>query len=316
MKIPKELYKEILETFMPSKTMKEYLKDVELEEWQILQLICGAPVSLGHKLAHLYHLQEYHEWFAQEYRDTKAALQELEHTESAILYLKEKWYDTDDWMEKGSGIGPFTSEGYVVSYLYENELTDLESWKSYTENGCWSEVEKWVRNGEEFEHTYTYFLLWDNVCYYEKEGPYIPFEKPFSRVADSMNLNLPTPFKPGDIVITDSLPFAPQKLAVITEIMDNRDCCSLQAISRNHKNEYTFGAVKHGRIYGGDNASIAYSPLYHIEKFTGELPAEDQFLSNISRYINGKEEKGRRLWEKLRLTDKVPEERIKEKFGE
>ncbi len=316
MKIPKELYKEILETFMPSKTMKEYLKDVELEEWQILQLICGAPVPIRIKYDFLVLLSDYHKYFSDELRDTEKALNELCLSEGDIFYLKSKWYDRDDWMEKGSGTAPCLSVEGAIESLREECMWDESNWDEYNENCNFAEVEKWVRIGDKFECAYTYFLIKDDICYYEKEGSYIPFEKPFSRVADSANLNLPTPFKPGDIVITHSLPYAERKLAVVTEIMDNRDCCSLQAISRNHKNEYTFGAVKHGRIYGGDNASIAYSPLYHIEKFTDELPAEDKFLGNISRYINGKEEKGRRLWEKLRLTDKVPEERIKEKFGE
>ena len=111
------------------------------------------------------------------------------------------------------------------------------------------------------------------------------------------NLNLPVPFKPGDIVKLDVMPFSDKKHAVIMEKLNQYDCCAVQIFFYDEKSKlYDTGALKHAR---GLNPDTVLSPLYRLEKYDGELDDNEEILREIGKYIDGDGEKGRTLWNKM-----------------
>ena len=109
------------------------------------------------------------------------------------------------------------------------------------------------------------------------------------------DLNLPIPFRAGDIVTVDCRPFAPVSHAVILEVGDNFDCCCVQALYRRRNGTWDTGAVKHGYILPGRELP-QLSPLYRLATFHGQLPKEERLMEQVSRYVNGEEARGSALW--------------------
>ncbi len=324
--IPTAIYEEMLDTCMLSKDMADYLKKQELSHREILQLICGAPVELTVKAEWLKKLSEYQNVFLDIadvlemstddightvqyyindsyyhcYLEIKKALQALNLKKGELFYLKEKWYDTDDWLEKEYGNAPCHSVEKAIELIKEDfdEDDDIkEAFDLYEECCCWAELEKWALKNDDFIQTYNYYFLRDKICYFEEiveKNNYYGC-KEFRYSLDARHLNLPVPFKAGDIVKVDCTPFAPKRDAVILEVRDNSDCCCLTAIYKNHKDLYFVGAVKHAHLFESDNANPLFSPLYRMEKCN----TDDEVLKALSEYLNGDEQKGEDLWERL-----------------
>ena len=105
----------------------------------------------------------------------------------------------------------------------------------------------------------------------------IYFGRPFS---SSQYLNLPVPFKVGDIITIDCTPFAPVKHAVITEVknINYRSGVVCAYVADNGKVGYSF--LKDPMFWGGIIAWV--SPLYRAEIFTDELPEEEKLLKEIA----------------------------------
>jgi len=123
-----------------------------------------------------------------------------------------------------------------------------------------------------------------------------------------VDLNLPVPFKAGDIVEVDLYPFADKRIMEILEIGDNFDCCCLQAIGKNSDGAWNIGAVKHG--HAGMNILPCVSPLYTMKIYKGELPHDLKILELVSNFIGGSEENGAKLWDELAPKDDITDEEI------
>ncbi len=335
--IPATIYEEMLDTFMLSKDMADYLKTQVLSDWSILELICGSPVELTVKAEWLKKLSKYQNVFLDIsdvlemskddightvqyyinssyyhcYLEIKKALHALNLKKGEQFYLKGKWYDTDDWLEKEYGNAPCLSVEKAKELIKEDFDEDdniKEAFDLYEECCNWAELEKWVLKNNDFIQTYNYYLLKDKICYFEeiiKKDNYYG-RKEFRYSLDARHLNLPVPFVAGDIVDVDCTPFAPKRDAVILEIWDNRDCCSLTALYKNHNNVYCIGAVKHAHLFEGDNAEPLFSPLYKMKK----CETEDEILLSVSKYLNGDEQKGEEFWKKLHGNDYLMPEQI------
>ena len=104
-------------------------------------------------------------------------------------------------------------------------------------------------------------------------------------------------------------PFADKRTIVILEVGDNRDCCCLQAFSREPDGSFTIGAVKHGHI--GVGAYPCISPLYTMTIYKGKMIPQHEVLSTISDYISGSEERGARLSEALAAEDYLSIEKVR-----
>ena len=93
----------------------------------------------------------------------------------------------------------------------------------------------------------------------------------------SMSLNLPIPFEVGDIVVLNSLPFAPVKAVLLTEV-ENIDCCGVWMLYRDTDGKWKTGALKHGHGWG--NYHPILSPLYRLEKLVFSAKDNPELLKD------------------------------------
>jgi len=170
---------------------------------------------------------------------------------------------------------------------------DMEEWEVHDEELWYYEVVKWINDASgKLVEACTYWIVRGEIWFVSLNG----------KVLDDINfdvcvahdLNLPVPFKAGDIVAVDLYPFGEKQIFEIIEVGDNRDCCCLQALSRKRDGNWITGAVKHGHI--GDSVILPVSPLYSIEKYNGEIPAGYDLLEIVRDFIDGSEERGASLW--------------------
>lgn len=283
----------IIDRCIQSEEMRNYLKKQELSVFTLTDIIAGSPLYLRKKLE-LYDLigdNGYTNSFRQE---TEKALAELTLDEGDVLCLEEWWYDNDILGEKASFTGPFTTLHAALGYIKES-FTD-EEW--YDDEACWSILEKWVPGNEhgKMDNTYTYYLIKDEVVYFTSDDNINNSFSGFHGYVDSMNLSLPIPFKPGDIVILDSLPFVPMRLAILLEV-NNSDCCGVQILYRHGDGLWRTGALKHGA--GWKDTWPMLSSLYRLSLYQAELNEKDKILLDIQNYILKKEHNGALLGERI-----------------
>lgn len=286
----------IIDRCIQSEEMRNYLKKQELSVFALTDIIAGSPLNLRKKLE-LYDLigdNGYTNSFRQE---TEKALAELTLDEGDVLCLEEWWYDNDILGEKASFTGPFTTLHAALGYIKES-FTD-EEWDDG--EACWSILEKWVPGNEhgKMDNTYTYYLIKDEVVYFTSDDNINNSFSGFHGYVDSMNLSLPIPFKPGDIVILDNLPFVPIRLAILLEV-NNRDCCGVQILYRHGDGLWRTGALKHGA--GWKDTWPMLSSLYRLSLYQNELNETDKVLLDIQDYILKKEHNGALLWERINNT--------------
>lgn len=286
----------IINRCIQSEEMRNYLKKQELSVFTLTDIITGSPLNLRKKLE-LYDLigdNGYTNSFRQE---TEKALAELTLDEGDVLCLEEWWYDNDILGEKASFTGPFTALHAALGYIKES-FTD-EEWDDG--EACWSILEKWVPGNEhgKMDNTYTYYLIKDEVVYFTSDDNINNSFSGFHGYVDSMNLSLPIPFKPGDIVILDSLPFVPIRLAILLEV-NNSDCCGVQILYRHGDGLWRTGALKHGA--GWKDTWPMLSSLYRLSLYQNELNETDKVLLDIQDYILKKEHNGALLWERINNT--------------
>ena len=286
----------IIDRCIQSEEMRNYLKKQELSVFTLTDIIAGSPLNLRKKLE-LYDLigdNGYTNSFRQE---TEKALAELTLDEGDVLCLEEWWYDNDILGEKASFTGPFTTLHAALGYIKES-FTD-EEWDD--DEACWSILEKWVPGNEhgKIDNTYTYYLIKDEVVYFTSDDNINNSFSGFHGYVDSMNLSLPIPFKPGDIVILDSLPFVPIRLAILLEV-NNSDCCGVQILYRHGDGLWRTGALKHGA--GWKDTWPMLSSLYRLSLYQNELNETDKVLLDIQDYILKKEHNGALLWERINNT--------------
>lgn len=326
---------DVLRTFLPSATMRQYLADVPLTRRQISELICGAPVPLTDKL----HWMEYFaakenllqdipseslflqeqsaadpaaQWmveasFSYQAEQIKLALEELETGVEAVFLMIEAWHDGELDDRKISAGTPFFNADDALEYIRH----DMDSAGEDYSDLCWYELQKWILSKDpvsgkiSYVHSYTYYFLKDRVCFFEKleetREPYLFLPESRRYAADGQHLNLPIPFCAGDIVRVDCRPFQPEHPAVLLEVGGNTDCCCVQALCRGGNGTWTLGALKHGSLFSDRDCFL--SPLYRLEAYPKPLPESDCLLQSIQDFIAGDEMHGRLLWERLRRLD-------------
>lgn len=283
----------IIDRCIQSEEMRNYLNKQELSVFTLTDIIAGSPLNLRKKLE-LYDLIGDNGYTNSLRQETEKALAELTLDEGDVLCLEEWWYDNDILGEKASFTGPFTTLHAALGYIKES-FTD-EEWDD--DEACWSILEKWVPGNEhgKMDNTYTYYLIKDEVVYFTSDDNINNSFSGFHGYVDSMNLSLPIPFKPGDIVILDSLPFVPIRLAILLEV-NNSDCCGVQILYRHGDGLWRTGALKHGA--GWKDTWPMLSSLYRLSLYQAELNEKDKILLDIQNYILKKEHNGALLWERI-----------------
>ena len=123
----------------------------------------------------------------------------------------------------------------------------------------------------------------------------------------SCDLDLPTPFRVGDIVTIDCRPIQPIRHVLILEVGDHRDCCLPQGLYVRKDKKLDTGAIKHNSIFKDTHWTVSrpeIPALYCAEKYEGVL-LEELILREISCWLQGSEARGRALWEYMREEEDV-----------
>lgn len=114
---------------------------------------------------------------------------------------------------------------------------------------------------------------------------------------DSVSLNLPVSYRPGDILEIDCSPYAfGPRYCILTEVGD--DCCGIQCLYPGKDGKIGRGALKHGHFFSDAYKGATYlSPLYRARIYTGELPAECKFMEKLSDKLHADPDFGKTLLE-------------------
>jgi hypothetical protein len=110
-------------------------------------------------------------------------------------------------------------------------------------------------------------------------------------------LNLPVPYRPGDILEVGCAPYVSEPhYCILTEVGD--DCCGVQCLYPGENGRIEFGALKHGHYFSGCFDRKQYlSPLYGAKIYTGELSGEYKFMKPLSEKLHKDPAFGKVLWE-------------------
>ena len=286
-----------------SEEMESYLLSDELSEFELIEIILGAPIPLTQKRALLESMNtpesEKDSETSKCILEIDKALEALKLKDGELFTLTECWYDYDFLDEHEAFAEPFFSFQALLKYIntiLEEETEDLEEGEEYT---CWTRTTKWVVNGDgTATEVYSYIFIGNEICYFRRIAE--NYRKGFYGYRSSIDLNLQIPFQVGDIVTLDCLPFAPVKRTVIIEITHNYDCCGVWILYRqqreiNGNEEWAEGALKHG--HGWNHYYPLLSPLYRLSSYTGVLPPEERLMAEVQQYIRQNPKNGERLEE-------------------
>ncbi len=291
-------YGKYIDEFMFSPEMRSYLKSTELEGFNFAELIAFSPVPVERKL-------EAFRSLAKEAGLNKDFGLQQEYVEQSQCFEKALSFLSEDgvFVIEPACYSDYThdADGY-----FDSVLADLNDVKDYIRDfyiKCeldrddlwWFDVSKWIKNNEgKYIEACDYIFVRDEIWYSDicDDPGSIQYNFYWSD-----NLNLPVPFKPGDILQSNRFPFGPKVKYLILEIGDNSDCCCVQALFRGEGGLWDTGALKHGHV--GYSHNIQGSPLYTATAYNSIEDEDDRILSRVKDYIGGDEVKGKKLWDAM-----------------
>ncbi len=290
-----ERYRGYLDTCMPSEEMRDYLKTIDyLSEWQIYNMILWAPVSIYTKKSEFEKLlrdAELHK-DSELFNEAKKGLRNVEYAlkcldmEGIFLvnYMVYKDNEHDSSVSEEYVFDNFDKvQTFIRKYCEECEFT--------TDDLNWFEVIKWVKNPDGDYKEYCYYVIArEDIVFFsvDKESGIPDDCHEFGNIMG--DLNLPVPFKAGDILEVDGFPFGPRFRTLVLSVGDNWDCCCVQALALNEDGKWEMGAFKHAMVSYRYSPKFAY--LYTARKYAGELPDDERILGRIKEYIDGDVFKG------------------------
>lgn len=292
MKLSKEFYKQIFE----SEPMAEHLARYSVPPRRIAEAVLLSPFSLIKKREILEELtkmpdgDEFYKYLA--FTDRGIDGMSLKSGEILLLF-EEFWGESKDFLAPCASWDDLWNRIKINDIDSAEDLEDEEPLLSYT-------AVKWRSDGKSFKKIAEYMIAGGEVLSFRLRK----FDRPhgeYPMISLYDDLNLPTPFAPGDIVLTDCTPFAPQQRAVILECgFEPYECCLPCALYYDYNEDvWKTGAVKHKHIFPKGICS-PLSPLYRIDYapdfLMGESEETTEMLNKVSRYVNGSEEKARKLF--------------------
>lgn len=282
------LWDEYIDRFILSEDMKSYLEDLDLPEDKLVEMIFYSPVQIKDKK------EAFRELIEQARADddkvlldmSNRCLWNIEEAERLLTVpgvfsvLANVYYSKERKSEECFDIVCATFKD-VEDYIWNH----YGVYKDNKDEAVWFEVTKWcLDDAGKYVEMCTYYIADDEVIYTNLNDERYRSEDCINFYA-GVDLNLPVPFRAGDIVAIDRYPFADTVFVLITDVGDNKDCCSLCGLSRNEENEWYEGAIKHGLIC--DMIFPQVSPLYTIRKYDGELKDEDRYLLKARDGLEG-----------------------------
>lgn len=314
------MYDEYLEQFMPSIEIRQYLKGKELRTWAVTEMIYYSPVSIEKKKAAFYSLYE----TAKNNDNAELAKQCKMYIDNIELFLDMLAQDgvfSVSLCRYDENIKDTDYDFHCVCASLEDVLEyekEDKKWREMEQDEAyWYSVEKWIKNeAGKYINCGQFVLVGGAIILNEVEDDFRKdFKEDLYRVSmyRCTDINLPVPYKAGDILEIDRFPFGPKIKILIIQVGDNLDCCCLQALSKTEEGLWHIGAVKHGMI--GYSLFPQLSPLYFAKKWEGELQdKEGEIILEVQKYLNGDDEKGENLLEKFMhdITDEELLEVIRE----
>ena len=282
-----------LDQCIDSELMRNYLKKTKISSSAIVDLVMYSLIPIGQKREELIKLLN----DARERNDDELVCDcntGIEYIYTAMHYLEgdgifsleNNYYEEADYDNYSYFVGNFARYQDAQEYIaIENSNEDLQYYN----------LTRWVKNSEgKLEDVCSYIIHGHDILFLDLHNG--DFREDYGHFR-AENLNLPVPFRAGDILECDGFPFGPKFRMLILTINDNCDCCCVQGLYLDECGKWNCGAVKHGAV------SYDYSPkpsfLYRSKIYTGELSEEENVLQLVSEYLHGDEEKGRDLYDRI-----------------
>lgn len=270
--------------------LKRYLKSRvdALTIYAFADIVAGAPIALDRKRELLLRLEKEDEGdlIAGYGAFLNQAMEVVENMipEASCLMVSPMGFD-----ETENRMTALTEPFYVESlpeaqisiqkYLMANEANSAKSF--YWELELFN-----FRKGEKLrgfcESCFTYIATTEGELQYVRCPRYHRYARPFG--ASLPELNLPVPYRPGDVLHIDCRPYVPfDTYCLITEVEDA--CCSVQCLFLYEKDKYDVGALKHGCYFGNCYDIPQYlSPLYRAE-VVNEIPRPYWVLCDLGEWL-------------------------------
>ena len=298
------IFEEILGLLSGSPELHAYLlaRPEKLRATDYADIITGAPIALTEKGRLLECLSEYmtHSEDAGLIRDYSACL----HMALQALESKEATFSVELWKDGEQLDGP-----YIALSVEEFRRAIAQYRKHWEENAddeiaTYWRIKQYRRGGTSDPEgfacpEYTFAAAPNGEVQYFMHDPQkrrgVWAEGAFG--GDSVHLNLPVPYCPGDILEVGCAPYVSKPhYCILTEVGD--DCCGVQCLYPGENQRIEFGALKHGHYFSGCFDRRQYlSPLYGAKIYTGELPGECKFMKPLSEKLHENPAFGKVLWE-------------------
>ena len=240
----------------------------------------------------------------------KLSLAEM-YRNHCTYYLFDEWYDTDVLIERSEPCGLFGTLKQAIDYIrkeMELEQEDMEE----GDEPCpsWYRIEAWnLDEWDRYEHAYNYYIYNGKICWFERmemrgvtsgSWYYTAFDKKF--IGGLSDLNIPTPFKAGDIVEVDCRPFGPPFHALIVEGRNQNDDSSPTILFKvPYTDKWKMTGLKYKMFYkdaDGGTYVPRLSPLYRLRSVgKDEFNEADELLVKVAEWIAGDEERGAAFWD-------------------
>lgn len=293
------IFEEILSLLSGSPELHAYLlaRPEQLQTTDYAHIIAGAPVALMEKKRLLDRLSghEAHSEDTDLIRDYSACL----HMALQALESKDAAFSVELWKDGEQLDGP-----YIALSVEEVQRAIPKYWENVDKAIAYWRIEQY-RQGSASDPDgfarpeYTFAADPNGEVQYFMHDP-----KKRRRVwaegafgGNSVHLNLPVPYRPGDILEVSCDPYVSEPhYCILTEVGD--DCCGVQCLYPGENGRIEFGALKHGHyFFNCYYASWYLSPLYGTRVYAGELPRECEFMGRLSEKLHKDPAFGKVLWE-------------------
>lgn len=325
----KQLLKHAIQEVIPSKDMRKYLCSHadELEQYQVAEMISGAPISLYKKLELFTELgrdedleedikkaedDRNRKWiekdsffFRAKAVERAIAGLEISGNEAFTVFR----YERVDWAKRITDRKIFYSQEALKDYLKEEQERKVKE-----KSCCWYIIGKNIRNRNVLTCLFMYGVIGGEVCYfvdYESDYYYEFWGNP--------DLNLPVPFQAGDIILVDGSPACEKKPALVLGVGDNWDCCCVCVLFVQKDGMLKSAPLKHSGMFYEMDRKLQISTLYRVQLFHGTLEGDNAALEIAREFIGNSEHRGRCMerdiyFEELhasKLTRELLEEKVK-----
>lgn len=298
------IFEEILGLLSGSPELHAYLlaRPEQLQTTDYADIIAGAPVALMEKKRLLDRLSG-HEAHSEDtglIRDYSACL----HMALQALESKDAAFSAELWKDGEQLDGPY------IAFSMEEARRAIAQYRKHWEENADDEIAtywriKLYRQGGTSDPEgfacpeYTFAAAPNGEVQYFMHDPKkrqgVWAEGAFG--GNSVHLNLPVPYRPGDILEVGCAPYVSEPhYCILTEVGD--DCCGVQCLYPGENGHIEFGALKHGHYFSGCFDRKQYlSPLYGTRVYAGELPRECEFMGRLSEKLHKDPAFGKVLWE-------------------